>query len=113
MVEHVVFVDTAPVRDGYAMNAELEDPEFPLAAAWDSEMAEGSMRDLTDEQLQMFQDRAVPQPGAPSVARCACRIRLGWRCPAQWSARPSRARITAHTPSRVRGSSRACWTTPV
>jgi len=61
-VDHVVFVDTAPVRDGYAMNPELEGPEFPLAAAWESEMAEGSMRDLTAEQLQKFQDRAVPQP---------------------------------------------------
>ena len=63
VVDHVVFVDTAPVRDGFAMNAELQDPEFPLAAAWESEMAGGSMRDLTDEQLQTFQDRAVPQPG--------------------------------------------------
>ena len=63
VVDHVVFVDTAPVRDGYAMNPELEDPEFPLAAAWDSEMAEGSMRDLTEEQLRTFRDRAVPQPG--------------------------------------------------
>jgi len=62
-VDHVVFVDTAPVRDGFAMNPEMGDPEFPLAAAWDSEMAGGSMRDLTDAQLQTFQDRAVPQPG--------------------------------------------------
>jgi pimeloyl-ACP methyl ester carboxylesterase len=63
LVNHVVFVDTAPVRDGFAMNPELEDPEFPLSATWDSEMAQGSMRDLTDQQLQTFQDRAVPQPG--------------------------------------------------
>jgi pimeloyl-ACP methyl ester carboxylesterase len=62
-VDHVVFVDTAPVRDGYAMNPELAGPEFPLEAAWDSEMAEGSMRDLTEEQLQTFRSRAVPQPG--------------------------------------------------
>jgi hypothetical protein len=45
------------------MNPDLEDPEFPLSAAWESEMDEGSMRDLTDEQLQTFRDRAVPQPG--------------------------------------------------
>ena len=63
LVDHVVFVDTAPVRDGFAMNAELQDQEFPLSAAWDSEMAGGSMRDLTDEQLSTFRDRAVPQPG--------------------------------------------------
>lgn len=63
MVDHVVFVDTAPVRHGYAMNPDLVDLEFPLSAAWESEMDEGSMRDLTDEQLQTFRDRAVPQPG--------------------------------------------------
>jgi pimeloyl-ACP methyl ester carboxylesterase len=63
LVDHVVFVDSAPVRDGYAMNPELEDAEFPLSAAWEGEFADGSMRDLTDEQLQTFQDRAVPQPG--------------------------------------------------
>ncbi|WP_241978060.1 alpha/beta hydrolase [Cryobacterium sp. TMS1-13-1] len=63
LVDHVVFVDTAPVRDGFAMNAELQDQEFPLSAAWDSEMAAGSMRDLTDEQLSTFRGRAVPQPG--------------------------------------------------
>lgn len=63
LIDHVVFVDTAPARDGFAMNAELKNPEFPLSAAWESEMADGSMRDLTVEQLQRFQDRAVPQPG--------------------------------------------------
>lgn len=63
LIDHVVFVDTAPVRDGFAMNAELQDAEFPLSAAWESEMAGGSMRDLTDEQLSTFRDRAVPQPG--------------------------------------------------
>jgi pimeloyl-ACP methyl ester carboxylesterase len=63
LVDQVVFVDTAPVRDGFAMNAELDRPEFPLSAAWDNEMAEGSMRDLTDEQLRTFKDSAVPQPG--------------------------------------------------
>ena len=63
LVDHIVFVDTAPVRDGYAMNAQLEGPEFPLSAAWDDEMAGGSMRDLTDEQLRTFESRAVPQPG--------------------------------------------------
>jgi len=63
LVDHIVFVDTAPVRDGYAMNAQLEGPVFPLSAAWDDEMAEGSMRDLTGDQLRTFEDHAVPQPG--------------------------------------------------
>ena len=63
LVDHIVFVDTAPVRDGFAMNAPFAGPEFPLSAAWDNEMAEGSMRDLTDEQLRTFKDHAVPQPG--------------------------------------------------
>ncbi|MEJ1156396.1 alpha/beta fold hydrolase [Microbacterium marmarense] len=63
LVDHVIFVDTAPVPDGFAMNAELEGAEFPLSAAWETEMADGSMRELTDEQLSTFRDRAVPQPG--------------------------------------------------
>lgn len=63
LVDHVVFVDTAPVRDGFALDGELQDDELPLAAAWEGEMAGGSMRDLTGEQLQTFRDRAVPQPG--------------------------------------------------
>ncbi len=62
LVDHVVFVDTAPVRDGFAMNADLQGETFPLSAAWDSEMEDGSMRDLTPEQLQTFQERAVSQP---------------------------------------------------
>lgn len=62
LVDHVVFIDTAPVRDGYAMNATLEGSGYPLDAAWDSEMQDGSMRDLTPEQLATFRERAVPQP---------------------------------------------------
>lgn len=61
-VSHTVWVDTAPAVDGYAMNAEFEGAEFPLSAAWDEEMAEGSMRDLTEAQLETFQARAVPEP---------------------------------------------------
>lgn len=63
LVDHIVFVDTAPVRDGFAMKPDLDDPEFPLSEAWEAEMADGSMRGLSDEQLQTFQSRAVPQPG--------------------------------------------------
>lgn len=63
LVDHVVFVDSAPVRDGFAADGKLTDAELPLSAAWEGEMAAGSMRDLTAEQLRTFQDRAVPQPG--------------------------------------------------
>ncbi|KAA1422995.1 alpha/beta hydrolase [Mumia zhuanghuii] len=63
LIDHVVFVDTAPVRDGYAMDPAMEAAEFPLSEAWESEMADGSMRDLSEEQLQTFRSRAVPQPG--------------------------------------------------
>ncbi|WP_404384538.1 alpha/beta hydrolase [Knoellia locipacati] len=64
LVDHVVYVDTAPVSDGHAMNTELDGDSLPLSAVYDSELEEGSMRDLTEEQLQTFRDRAVPQPGA-------------------------------------------------
>ncbi|HET6560403.1 MAG TPA: alpha/beta hydrolase [Marmoricola sp.] len=78
LVDHVVFVDTAPVRDGYAMNAELEGDTFPLSAAWDEEMEGGSMRGLSDEQLATFQERAVPEPAGAlrDVARLTDVARL-------------------------------------
>ena len=63
-MDHVVYVDTAPVSDGHAINTELDGDSLPLAAVYDSELEEGSMRDLTEKQLQTFRDRAVPQPGA-------------------------------------------------
>ncbi len=63
-VRHVVWVDTSPVADGYAMNADVDDPGFPLDAAWDEELEGGSMRDLTDEQLATFRERAVLEPAA-------------------------------------------------
>lgn len=62
LVDRIIFVDTAPVRDGYAMNPDLEGDTYPLEAAWDEEFEGGSMRDLTDEQLETFKARAVPQP---------------------------------------------------
>lgn len=62
LVDHIVFVDTAPVRDGFVMNAELTDDTLPIEAAWDEEFEQGSMRDLSDEQLATFRERAVPQP---------------------------------------------------
>ena len=72
-VRHVVWVDTCPVVDGYAMNPDLEGDGFPLDAAWDEELEGGSMRDLTDEQLSLFRERAVLEPAAilttPAVLR--------------------------------------------
>ncbi len=62
-IAQAVWVDTAPARDGYGMDAELAGGVLPLEAAWESELEEGSMRDLTDEQLETFRARAVPQPG--------------------------------------------------
>ncbi|MFK5635092.1 alpha/beta hydrolase [Ornithinimicrobium sp. LYQ103] len=63
-VAHVVWVDTAPVVDGYAMDPAAEGSEHPLSAQWDDELEQGSMRGLSEEQLATFRDRAVPQPAA-------------------------------------------------
>ncbi|WP_018158254.1 alpha/beta fold hydrolase [Demetria terragena] len=63
LVDHIVYADTAPVADGFAMNASLSEPTFRLEEVWDEELAGGSMRGLTDEQLATFKERAVPQPG--------------------------------------------------
>lgn len=63
-VDHVVWVDTAPAVDGFTMNPDVEGDEYPVAAQWDEEMEQGSMRGLTDEQLETFRERAVPQPTA-------------------------------------------------
>lgn len=61
-VNHAVWVDTAPVVDGYTMAPDVEGEEHPLSAQWDEELEQGSMRGLTEEQLARFRDRAVPQP---------------------------------------------------
>lgn len=63
LVDRMVFVDTAPVVDGFAMDTELGTPMLELDTVWENELADGSMRDLTQEQLAMFRRRAVPQPG--------------------------------------------------
>jgi pimeloyl-ACP methyl ester carboxylesterase len=62
-VARTVWVDTAPVVDGGAMDASFEGDAMPLDAMWDDELEQGSMRDLTDAQLAEFRRRAVPQPG--------------------------------------------------
>lgn len=61
-IDHVVWVDTAPVVDGFAMDADAEGAEHPLSAQWDEELAGGSMAGLSKEQLATFTERAVPQP---------------------------------------------------
>src|SRR5215203_1853244 len=61
-IDHVVWVDTAPVVDGYAMDPDLSGAEHPLSAQWDEEYEQGSMAGLSEEQLATFRERAVPQP---------------------------------------------------
>ncbi|UOW01075.1 alpha/beta fold hydrolase [Agrococcus sp. SCSIO52902] len=62
-VARTVWVDTAPVVDGAAMDASSTADVLTLDERWDDELADGSMRDLTDAQLADFRERAVPQPG--------------------------------------------------
>ena len=61
-VDHTVWVDTAPVVDGFVMAEEAEGTEHPLSAQWDEEYDQGAMEGLSEEQLATFQERAVPQP---------------------------------------------------
>lgn len=63
-VSHVVWVDTAPVVDGFAMVPGASGAEHPLSAQWEEELEQGSMTGLDDHQLATFRERAVPQPGA-------------------------------------------------
>jgi pimeloyl-ACP methyl ester carboxylesterase len=63
-VDHVVWVDTAPVVDGYAMDPDLAGSEHPLSAQYDEELEQGSMAGLSEDQLATFRERAVPQPAA-------------------------------------------------
>ncbi len=63
-VGHVVWVDTAPVVDGYAMDPDVKGTEHPLSAQYDEELEQGSMAGLSEEQLATFRERAVPQPAA-------------------------------------------------
>mgnify|MGYP005813947073 CR=1 FL=1 len=61
LVDRFVLVDTAPVRTGTSFNAE-QAGDFTLAEAWDGLAEEGSLADLTPEQLEIFRARAVAQP---------------------------------------------------
>lgn len=62
LVDHVVWVDTAPVVDGYAMNPDLVGDEYPLSAQYDEELEQGSMAGLDEDRLAVFRARAVPEP---------------------------------------------------
>ena len=64
LVDHVVWVDTAPVSPDGAMNAEFTGDWLHLEDVWDEESEQGSMRDLTEDQLADFREQAVPEPGA-------------------------------------------------
>lgn len=64
LVDHVVWVDTAPVADGHALDADFSGEWYRLEDAWEEERQMGSFRDLTDEQLATFRERAIPEPGA-------------------------------------------------
>ena len=63
-VDHVVWVDTAPVVDGYAIDPEVGGSEHPLSAQYEEELEQGSMEGLSEEQLARFRERAVPQPAS-------------------------------------------------
>lgn len=63
-VDHVVWVDTAPVVDGYAIDPDAAGSEHPLSAQYDEELQQGAMAGLSEEQLATFRERAVPQPTA-------------------------------------------------
>jgi pimeloyl-ACP methyl ester carboxylesterase len=61
-VEHLVWIDVAPVVDGYAVDPDVGGSEYPLSAQYDEELEQGSMAGLSEEQLATFRERAVPQP---------------------------------------------------
>lgn len=63
-VDHVVWVDTAPVVDGYAIDPDVRGGEYPLSAQYDEELEQGSMEGLSEAQLATFRQRAVPQPAS-------------------------------------------------
>lgn len=72
LVDHVVWVDTAPCSNGAAMDADFGGDWLTLESAWEQEQEQGSFRDLTVEQLAAFRAQAVPEPGA--VVRTPVRL---------------------------------------
>ena len=61
LVDRLVLVDTAPPKPDLAFEAGRT-ADFTLADAWAGLEEEGSFTDLTPAQLEIFQQRAVPQP---------------------------------------------------
>lgn len=61
LVDHIVFVDTAPPVDGLAFNADATS-DATLDEMLANEHEQASFRDLTDEQLERFKQRATVQP---------------------------------------------------
>lgn len=61
LVDHIVFVDTAPPTDGLAFKADASADET-LDAMLADENQKLAFEGLSDEQLTTFQQRAVPQP---------------------------------------------------
>lgn len=57
----MVYVDTGPATA--ALGPDFEGPEFPLPSPEELEANE-SLEGLTEEHLETFRQRAVPQPGA-------------------------------------------------
>lgn len=64
-VTRVIYVDSGPMPDGTAINTALpgDGVEIPLPP-WDAFRADGDvdLRDLSDEMLEEFRARAVPEP---------------------------------------------------
>lgn len=63
-VDHAVWVDAAPVVDGYAIEPDVQGTEHPLSAQYDQEWEQGSMEGLDAEQRVTFRARAVAQPAS-------------------------------------------------
>ena len=62
----MVYVDTGPAKG--ALDPDFERAEKPLPIAEELE-AEENLDGLSEDQLETFRRRAVPQPGAPSARR--------------------------------------------
>ena len=106
LVDHVVYVDTAPVANGYAMNPDLDGDSLPLEAVFEAEREEGSMRDLTEEQLQTFRAARSRSRARRFASPSSSATTAVSTCPAPSSAPPSPPPTTRPTPSRALRSCR-------
>lgn len=61
LVDHIVFVDTAPPVDGLAMKADIEG-DYSVEDMLANPDEAFTFRDLTDEQLTRLRERAATQP---------------------------------------------------